>query len=315
MYKTLFVVGPTASGKSFLAVELAKKYGGEVVSADSMQIYRRMDIGTAKPTALEMQGIAHHLIDVCDIERKFSVAEYAELAKSAIASISEKGKLPIVAGGTGLYIDAVLNNTVFADHEDDPTVREDLKKQLAENGKEWLYGYLENIDPIAAKALHPNDTKRVMRAIERYLLCGKTKTQTDMDSHSGGAFCDPLVIGITFSDRNKLYDRINERVDDMFAHGLVNEVKGLIDDGLMTSDTARQAIGYKEIAEYISGKCTEEEAKEKLKLGTRHYAKRQLTWFRKNNSIKWICFDTDAGEDKSKLVDIASEYVYEFLKK
>ncbi len=310
--KTVFIVGPTASGKTGISIELAKIFDAEIVSADSMQIYRGMDIGTAKPTDEEKCGIPHYMIDVCDISDDYSVADYQLSAKKCITDIAKRGKLPIVVGGTGLYVDSLINDTAFADHEENTSVREKLKAELEEYGAQAQYEKLCKIDSESASKLHPNDTKRVMRALECYYLTGKTKTELDNVSHNKPSFCEALVIGLNFSDRELLYRRINERVDVLVKNGLVFEVERLLSRGLRQSKTAYQAIGYKEIVSYIDGNCTLDEAIETLKMNTRRYAKRQLTWFRKNESIHWINIDTDASSDYKTAVKKAAELIEGF---
>lgn len=307
----LFIVGPTASGKTKLSIELAKRFNGEIVSADSMQIYKGMDIGTAKPDAIERDGIPHHLIDVCEIGDSFSVADYQAMAKEAIFEISSRGKLPIVVGGTGLYVDSVVNNTQFADHEDSTELRKRLSDELEKLGCEYMYARLLSVDPESAKKLHPNDTKRVLRALECFELTGVPKSVHDEKSHNNDGFCKPLMIGLNYTDRELLYDRINKRVDMLIDMGLVNEIKGLSAIGLRESATAAQAIGYKELYGYIDGVESLDVATERLKQETRRYAKRQLTWFRRNKNINWINVDTDAFGSFDTALSIASDLVME----
>lgn len=305
----LFIVGPTASGKTKLSIELAKRFNGEIISADSMQIYKGMDIGTAKPDLAEREGIVHHLIDVCDIGESFSVADYQSLAKKAIVDICKKGKLPIFVGGTGLYIDSVIYNTQFADHEDSAKIREDLAKELEQYGSEYMYERLLKIDKESALKLHPNDTKRVLRALECFELTGTPKSVHDKNSHRNEAFCRPLIIGLNYSDRELLYGRINRRVDMLIEAGLIDEIRKLCKYGLRESATASQAIGYKEFYGYLDGREIIETAIERLKQETRRYAKRQLTWFRRNSDIKWICVDTDASGNFENVLSLASDLV------
>ncbi len=302
----LFIVGPTASGKTKLSIELAKRFNGEIISADSMQIYKGMDIGTAKPDFEERDGIVHHLIDVCDIVDSFSVADYQKLAKEAVFDISSRGKLPIFVGGTGLYVDSVLNNTQFADHEDSSEIRARLTDELEQKGCEYMYDRLLKVDEESAKKLHHNDTKRVLRALECFELTGIPKSVHDRNSHNNESFCRPLIIGLNYSDRSLLYERINRRVDLLIKAGLIDEIKKLSKNGLRESETASQAIGYKEFYGYLDGIETLEVATERLKQETRRYAKRQLTWFRRNKDINWICVDTDASGGFENVISVAS---------
>ena len=287
------VVGPTASGKSSLAVKIAKHFTGEVVSADSMQIYKRMDIATAKVTAEEMQGVPHHLIDFVEPWESFSVAEYKALALSCIGDIVKRGKLPVLAGGTGFYVDTVINNTSFLDYE-----KTDIRKKLllrAENeGTEALWNELSKVDKESAEKIHKNDLKRIVRALELYSATGKTMTEQRRLSHleeSGYSFC---LIGLTAENRQFLYDRIDRRVDLMLKNGLLEEAKSFFE--LEHSQTAKQAIGYKELKPYFDGVLTLEEATENLKRETRRYAKRQLSWFRRNENINWLYIDKESEE-------------------
>ena len=287
------LVGPTASGKSSLAVKIAKHFTGEVVSADSMQIYKRMDIATAKVTAEEMQGVPHHLIDFVEPWESFSVAEYKALALSCIGDIVKRGKLPVLAGGTGFYVDTVINNTSFLDYE-----KTDIRKKLllrAENeGVEALWNELSKVDKESAEKIHKNDLKRIVRALELYDTTGRTMTEQRRLSHleeSGYSFC---IIGLTAENRQFLYDRIDRRVDLMLKNGLLEEAKSFFE--LEHSQTAKQAIGYKELKPYFDGVLTLEEAAENLKRETRRYAKRQLSWFRRNENINWLYIDKESEE-------------------
>lgn len=290
------VVGPTASGKTSLAIELAKIFDGEIVSADSMQIYKGMDIATAKPTSEEQEGIKHHLISIIGAEEDFSVNEFKLSAEKAINEILAKGKLPIVAGGTGFYVDTLVNNTEFLDYEKSD-IRSQLEERCENEGIEALYNELSDIDPETASKLHTNDVKRIIRALEVYHSTGKTISEQCRLSHlneSPYRFC---LIGINANDRQTLYDRINLRVDLMLEAGLLEEAENFFASEI--SKTARQAIGYKELKPYFDGLCSLEEAVEKLKMETRRYAKRQLTWFRKREGINWIFID---GKNKNEIV-------------
>jgi len=275
----LVVVGPTASGKSAYAIKKAIELGGEIISGDSMQIYRGMDIGTAKPSTEEMQGVPHHLIDIANIEEPFSAARFLELASGAIVDISSRGKLPIIAGGTGLYIDTLISGTQLSATADDPVLRESLFRYAEENGASALHSRLAKVDPEAAKTIHPNNIKRVARAIEIYELTGETKTELDKKSKQGEGIYAPHTVYIQPKERETIYERIDKRVEVMFSLGLEAEVKSLYEKGLKETPTASQAIGYKEFYPYFEGFCDIQAVKEAICLNTRHYAKRQLTWF------------------------------------
>lgn len=283
------VVGPTASGKTALAVSLAKRFHGEVISADSMQIYKQMNIATAKPTVEEMDGIPHHLIDCLDLSQKFSVADYTALAHQKAAEIYARGHLPILAGGTGLYIDSVVNNISFSEIRTDEELRKELTRLAEEKGADYLLEELNRFDPESAKRLHPNNLSRIIRAIEVYRLTGITMTEHQRRSRLTPSGYDAVMIGLDFQDRQKLYDRINLRVDRMFADGLLEEAREILSNKNL--GTARQAIGYKELQHYFDGQESLEEAIQKIKQETRRYAKRQLTWFRRNPNIHWIYVD------------------------
>lgn len=290
MEKPLVVVvlGPTASGKTSLGIEIAEKFGGEIISADSMQIYENMDIATAKPSADELARVKHHLIGFVPMGEVFSVAKYKDKAIETIDDILSRGKLPVVVGGTGFYIDTLVKNTEFFDYEDSD-VRVKLEQRLENEGIETLYEELGKIDPITAERLHINDVKRILRALEVYYLTGKTISEQDEHSHLNGSKYSWLLIGLRAEDRQYLYNRINLRVDMMLEEGLLDETKSFFDSEV--SSTAAQAIGYKELRPYIDGLVSLDDAVEKLKMETRRYAKRQLTWFRRNPEIHW--FDID----------------------
>ncbi len=280
------VVGPTASGKTSLSIEIAKHFSGQVVSADSMQIYEKMNIATAKPTDDEMQGIPHHLIGFQPIDKKFSVAEYVTLAKECIERIHNEGDLPVIAGGTGLYVDSLLQNIQFSKEESNNEIREELTEMFDEKGAEFMLGVLREIDPQTAEKLHLNDKSRIIRALEIYKVTGKTMTEQKILSREEKSPFDALYIGINYRDRNVLYDRINRRVDLMVENGLLDEAKDFYN--IDSDKTSCQAIGYKELAPYFNGEKSLEDCLESLKIETRHYAKRQLTWFRKNQNINWV---------------------------
>ncbi len=287
----LVVCGPTASGKTALAAALAKALNGEVVSADSMQIYRRMDIGTAKPTAEEMGGVPHHMIDVADPEENWSVARYVEEAVPVVDGIMARGRLPIIAGGTGLYIDHLIAGRRFAPFEAASGLREELQARVKAEGLPALRAQLERVDPEAAARIHPNDEKRIVRALEVYLSTGKTITQHDRESRQVPDRYAPLTIALSFKDRADLWERIDRRVDGMMERGLEQEVRRLLAEGIPPGCTAMQAIGYKEIAAAILEGRPVSEGADEVKLRSRQYAKRQLTWFRRNQGTHWFLWD------------------------
>lgn len=295
------VVGPTASGKTSLSIEIAKHFSGQVVSADSMQIYEKMNIATAKPTDDEMQGVPHHLIGFQPIDKKFSVAEYVTLAKNCIEKIHNDGDLPVVAGGTGLYVDSLLQNIQFSKEEGNNELRNELAELFDQKGAEFMLEALREIDPQTAEKLHLNDKSRIIRALEIYKATGKTMTEQKILSREEESPFDVLYIGINYRDRNVLYDRINRRVDIMLENGLLDEAKDFYN--IDADKTACQAIGYKELAPYFNGEKSLEDCLESLKIETRHYAKRQLTWFRKNENINWVYPDDyENAEDMYKSV-------------
>ena len=286
--KIIAVAGPTASGKSALALELCKRLDGELISLDSMQIYRGLDIGTAKPTKAEQAEVRHHMIDICEPTENFSAAEFAERAHKVIADVQSRGKKAVLCGGTGLYLDTVLGRLDFGEIESDEKLRGELIAFAEKNGAEALHERLRGIDPQAAEKIHKNNVRRVARAIEIYELTGKTKTEHDREAISDSPY-ESLIIGLDYDDREVLYNRINRRVDAMIEAGLEGEVRSLVSRGLLSAEsTAGQAIGYKEVLGYIAGDCSLGDAVEKIKLGTRRYAKRQLTWLRRNQDINWL---------------------------
>lgn len=284
--KILCVVGPTASGKTDYAVELALKSGGEVVSCDSMQIYKHMDIGTAKPTADEMKGVKHHMIDIIEPNESFSVARFSEMARECIDDILLRGKTPVLCGGTGLYFDSTINNINFIQMDTDEEYRKDLESAAKEFGNEYVYKILKRVDEESAESIHPNNLKRVIRALEIYKTTGKKKSELDKEQLSEPLY-EPEITGL-MRDREVLYDRINKRVDIMMEKGLIDEVSELIKMGIDENSTSMQAIGYKEIIEYLDGKTSLSDAVDKIKRESRRYAKRQLTWFKRNEKINWI---------------------------
>lgn len=284
--KIIAVVGPTASGKTHLAVEIAQRYNGEVVSCDSMQIYKGMDIASAKPTEEEMQGIRHHLISVKENDERYSVACFVEDAKRICLDIIERGKLPVLCGGTGLYIDSFVNNIQFVNEGFNEEIRNSLKSKLEKEGIETLYNELKAVDFEYAKTIEPNNIKRVLRALELYYSTNTKMSDQIKNSKNTESEFEALYIGLNYSDREKLYERINKRVDTMLENGLLNEAKEFLNKTDLK--TANQAIGIKELKPYFDGEVLLETAVEKIKQETRHYAKRQLTWFNRNKNINWI---------------------------
>ena len=303
------VVGPTASGKSDLAVEICLRFDGEVVSADSMQIYKGMDIATAKPTETEKKGVPHHLMDFLPDTESYSVAEYQKAAGQAIDDIYSRGKLPVVVGGTGLYVDTLLNNIQLTGDSNHSKLREQLKVRAEKEGMEALLSELRGIDPEYAEKMHVNNGKRILRALELWYSSGITMTQQIENSHAESPY-DVCYIGLDAQDRQYLYDRINRRVDLMLEAGLEQEAK----DYLARTDTSTssQAIGCKELKPYFDGEISFSEAVENLKQATRRYAKRQLTWFRRNDCINWLYIDKH--EEKEELYNEAFRVINDFLK-
>ncbi len=286
--EVLVITGPTATGKTKLAVMAAKAIGGEVVGADSMQIYEHMDIGTAKPTLEEMECIPHHMIDVCSPFEDYSVSRYVEEASKCCEDIIARGKTPIIAGGTGLYIESLLSGRDFAPMGGGTEVREQLSAEYDELGGEEMLRRLTEIDPTSGSKLHANDKKRIVRALEVYTLTGKTISQHNEETQSIPPRYSSRTIVLNFKERERLYDRIDRRVDMMVEMGLVEEVKKLLNMGLSETSTAMQAIGYKEIVSALKGECTMEEAIDTVKRESRRYAKRQLSWLRRDKSFVWI---------------------------
>ena len=284
--KVIVICGPTASGKTALSIELAKKVNGEIISSDSMQIYKDMDIGTAKPTEKEMQGIKHYLIDFVEPNQRYSVAEFKKDAENAIEEVLEKDKTPIVVGGTGLYVDSLIYGIEYPDIELDEKYREKLEKRADKEGLELLYNEAKKIDPQAIEKISKNDKKRILRILEIYKATGKNKTEQEKESRKNGIKYDYKVFAINM-DREILYDRINKRVDIMIENGLIEEVEKLLKK-YTEFPTAMQGLGYKEVVEYLQGKITKEEMIENIKRETRRYAKRQITWFKKNKQTIWI---------------------------
>ena len=290
--RVIVITGPTATGKTALSVALARRIGGEVVSADSMQIYRRMDIGTAKVTAEEAEGVPHHMVDVAEPEESFSVSRWVEMAAACCEDILARGRVPIITGGTGLYIDSLLSGRDFAAAPDaDPELRLRLSVEYDAIGGEAFREKLRSVDPERAEKLHAADKKRLTRAMEVYLLTGETITAHDERTKALPPRYESLRFALSYANRDTLYERIDRRVDIMAEMGLFEEVEGLLRGGLAEGCTAMQAIGYKEPAAYFAGRCSREEAIEKIKLESRRYAKRQLTWLRRDEGLHWIYRD------------------------
>lgn len=297
------ICGPTASGKTALSIDLANKINGEIVSADSMQIYKDMNIGTAKPTTKEMNGIKHYLIDCVSPSIRYSVADFKKDATEAIEEILKKGKTPIVVGGTGLYIDSLIYGIDYNEMKVDLDYRNYLEEQAEKKGLNYLYDLAKSIDEKAMQKISPNDKKRICRVLEIYKSTGKTKTQLEIESRQKEVNYDFKVFAIDM-DRSILYDRINKRVDIMINDGLIEEVKDLINK-YHEIPTAMQGLGYKEVVEYFDGKYSKEDMIDKIKMESRRYAKRQLTWFRRNKNIFWL----NASNEINKNTDIILEEI------
>ena len=297
--KLVVITGPTASGTTALGVALAQRLGGEVVSADSMQIYRGMDIGTAKPTPEEMQGVPHHMIDIADPAENYSVSRYAKEASACVDDILARGKLPIVVGGTGLYIDSLIAGRTFADGTADTALRQELSERYDEIGGEGLLGELRKVDPERAAKLHPADKKRIVRAMEVYILTGRTITQHDAETRAVPPRYDAAKIALDFAVRQDLYDRIDRRVDIMVQQGLFDEVRALLAAGVPADCTAMQAIGYKEAVAAVQGKAAPQDAVAAIQLASRRYAKRQLTWLRRDQDLFWLRHEKTPDMDRA----------------
>ena len=309
MDKIICIAGPTASGKTALAVELAKLTDGEVVSCDSMQVYKRMDIGTAKPTREEMEGIPHHMLDVAEPDEDFSVSRYCELATPIVEDILARGKTAIVAGGTGLYMDALIRGNDFAPFPS-TGMREKLEQQADSDGMEAMLELLRSIDPDSAARLHLADRKRIIRALEVWYETGETITAHNIKTQSVPPRFEPLWLGLDFADRKDLYWRVDKRVDIMLEQGLVEEIRALLASGIPEKCTAMQAIGYKEFVAALRGDMTVEAAADEVRKASRHYAKRQLTWFRRNKAMNWLIRQGPKGE----ILDQARQLIREFDK-
>ena len=297
----IVICGPTASGKTALSIELAERINGEIVSADSMQIYKDMNIGSAKVTPEEMKDIKHYLIDCVSPDERYSVADYKRDAKNAIDRIIKKGKTPIVVGGTGLYIDALIYEIEYKDIQVNEEYRAKIEKISEEQGLEVLYKKALDIDPDAMKKISPNDYKRITRILEIYEATGKNKTEQEKESRLNEIPYDYRVFAINY-DREKLYERINKRVDIMLNNGLINEVENLLAK-YKNFPTAMQGLGYKEVKQYLDGEISKNEMVDKIKQESRRYAKRQFTWFRKNKQTIWIDGQADVEENIKKILE------------
>ena len=307
MNNIICIAGPTASGKTALAVELAKEYNGEVVSCDSMYVYRRMNIGTAKPSLEEMDGIVHHMIDVAEPDEDFSVSRYCEMADPIVDDIVARGKTAIIAGGTGLYMDSLIRGNGFAPFPA-TGVREKLEAEADQIGIEAMMARLQSIDPEAAARIH--DRKRILRALEVYLETGETITEHNRKTQQIPPKYSPLWLGLDFADRAELYRRIDLRVGLMLEQGLLAEIQALLNSGIPSKCTAMQAIGYKEFIAALDGRCTIEEAADEVRKSSRHYAKRQMTWFRRNKNIHWLTRQTH--ETTEEIIRRAGQIIQDF---
>lgn len=297
----VIVTGPTAVGKTAISIALAKKIGGEIISADSMQVYRHMDIGSAKVTPEEMEGVPHHLIDICDPAEDYNVVAFQKSCKAAIAEILERGKIPILAGGTGFYIQAVLRDIDFTENREEPLFRKSLEEEAVQRGPQVLHDRLAQVDPQAAKKIPAGNVKRVIRALEFFHLTGqKISEHNEREKERGDAY--NACYFVLDDDRNRLYERIDLRVDQMLEKGLVEEVEKLKAMGCVRGMTSMQGIGYKEILDYLNGECTLEEAVYRIKRDTRHFAKRQLTWFRREPEVIWIHRDQFRQQNRNEAI-------------
>ena len=306
MDKIVILTGPTAVGKTKLSIDLAKSINGEIISADSIQVYKKLDIGSAKITKEEMQGVKHYLVDVLDPKEDFNVYIFKEMASNAISEILNKGKTPIIVGGTGFYIQSVIYDIDFR-NEDNSLVRKELEEIAKEKGNIYLHNELKKIDKESADKIHPNNVKRVIRAIEYYKLNNKPISQHNEEESFKDAVYDAKYFALN-DKRELLYERIDKRVDEMIELGLVKEVKDLVDSGLDSSYNSMQGIGYKEILEYINGECTLENAILNIKKNTRHFAKRQLTWFRREKNVNWIDKDKYNYDEERILSEMIEIY-------
>lgn len=308
MKNLICITGPTASGKTALSIALAQRLHTEIISSDSMQIYRGMDIGTAKPTAAEQKGVPHHMIDIIDPSEPFSVARYTALADACAQTLLSAGKIPIVVGGTGLYLDALIAGNAFTGDETDHRIRQKYEKMADEQGNLAVHACLAAVDPQAAERLHPNNRKRVIRALEVFEQTGMTLDAWNMKNKPAVPKYDAVKIGLCPTERETLYQRINQRVDQMMEDGLLAEAQRLWESGQLTG-TAAQAIGYKELVDFLEGKCSLEDCVETLKCRTRNYAKRQLTWLRRDPTVHWITYD--AHSDFAEVLQRSTDYLAE----
>lgn len=304
----IVVVGPTASGKTSLAIEIAKKFDGEIISFDSMQIYKELSISTAKPTDDERAQVPHHLIDFLSVNDTFSVAQFCALATKKVQELREKGKIPVFVGGTGLYIDSFINNIDFSVQTDSALAREKVEAIEKEKGAQALYQLLKDVDEQSADTIHPNNIKRVKRALEIYFSSGEVKSELDQKSRETTSPYLPIYFGINFEDRQALYDRINTRVDKMIEQGLIDEARRFFENE--NSITSVQAIGCKELKPYLDGVLSLDECVENLKRETRRYAKRQITWFKRNDKINWVYPDRT---EYSEILETVFKKIEEFL--
>ena len=302
--KVIIVCGPTASGKTALSISLAKQLNAEIVSCDSMQIYKEMNIGTAKPDMVERDGVLHHMMDIVSVVDEYNVSKFVADARACIDSIFKKGKNVIIVGGTGMYVDSLIENVNFFEFENDEQYRNELLQISNERGGQALLDMLRDVDPESAQRLHSNDVKRIIRSLEVYKVTGKTQTQLHIESKQNRIY-DPIYVAINYNDRQKLYDRINKRVDIMIENGLVDEAKSIKD--LSLSKTARAAIGYYDIFDYLDGALSLEQACENIKQKSRNYAKRQITWFKRNPETKW--FIADSYDCSQQMF----EHVYDYI--
>ena len=308
--KIVVICGPTASGKTALSIALAKAFNGEVVSADSMQIYRRMDIGTAKPTKQEMDGVPHHMLDVAEPGEAYSVSRYVEEATACVEDILARGKLPIICGGTGLHIDGLIRGTDYQPAGTDNGIREQLEGEWEAQGAEEMMARLAAVDPDSAARLHLSDKRRILRALEVYLATGETITVHNARTKAIPPRYEAIMIGLNTEPRQILYDRIDRRVGVMLEQGLLQEVQSLLEDGLLDG-TAAQAIGYQELLAYFRGEMTLETAADLIRQKSRNYAKRQLTWFRRDERVKWIVYN--APEAAQAVLQEATNYLTQTL--
>lgn len=298
----IVIGGPTASGKTALSIEIAKMKNAEIVSADSMQIYKYMDIGTAKPDEKERDGVVHHLIDEIEPDIAFSVADYVAIAHKRIEDIVNRGKNAVVIGGTGLYINSLVDDVDFLENDSDVKIREELQQVAKEKGIDYLVDELRKFDPLSAEKIHKNNERRIIRAIEFYKMTGIPISHHQAETKKKISRYTPCMMAIKW-DMEELYKRTDKRVDIMISSGLVDEVKALIDRGYNKDMVSMQGIGYKEIIEYLNGETSLDEAIEKIKLGTRHYAKRQMTWFRRDDRINWIDYKDDILKRATEILE------------